>query len=345
MPVPRGDGAELRCAPSRSTSSSNSTRARDGIAVRARRRARCYERYGGEMDETSLHLSQSVGKSVLGLTRRHRRRRSRGARHGLRARGRAAAATTGATVRHLLDMTAAIDFVEDYAVVRGATTPPAAGTRRSPAVRATMLEYLPTIGPGRLVARRALALRHAEHGPARARRRARGGHAAGAGDQRACCGRRSGAERDAELTVDAAGHGHDRRRLLRHAARLRAARGAGRRRRSRHRPARLDRCARRGAHHGRRRRWSTPRATPTSGGSATGASLARGIHGQCIAVDPSGTVVAILSSWPDAVDERRDDRAARAHRPPHRVAASSSSSSPVYIAGGAFWNPRVSTSR
>ena len=40
----------------------------DGIAV-VRDGALLYERYGGEMEETSLHLSQSVGKSVLGLTR------------------------------------------------------------------------------------------------------------------------------------------------------------------------------------------------------------------------------------------------------------------------------------
>ncbi|MDA0171987.1 serine hydrolase [Solirubrobacter taibaiensis] len=37
-----------------------------------------------------------------------------------------------------------------------------------------------------------------------------------------------------------------------------------------------------------------------------GRVTARGIHGQCIAVDPNGTVVAILSSWPHAEDERRD---------------------------------------
>src|SRR6478736_5039097 len=39
----------------------------DGIAV-VRGGALLFECYGGEMDETSLHLSQSVGKSVVGLT-------------------------------------------------------------------------------------------------------------------------------------------------------------------------------------------------------------------------------------------------------------------------------------
>ena len=84
----------------------------DGIAV-VRDGALLYERYGGEMDETSLHLSQSVGKSVVGLTA------------GIVGVDPAALVTDfvpevrgsgydGATVRHLLDMTAAIDFVEDY---------------------------------------------------------------------------------------------------------------------------------------------------------------------------------------------------------------------------------------
>ena len=263
-----------------------------------------YERYGGEMDETSLHLSQSVGKSVVGLT----------------------AGIVGVDPAALVT-----DFVPE---VRGSgydgrDRPAPAGHDRGDRLRRGLrgvrgLRRRLRVAPadhrqsghgarvpgddraGRLVTRRTLALRHAEHGPARARRGARGGHAVGAGDQRGLWAP-LGAERDAELTVDAGGHGHDRRRLLRHAARLRAARRAGRRRRSRHRPARLDRCARRGARSRRRRRSSTPRATPTSGGSATGGVTARGIHGQCIAVDPSGTVVAILSSWPEAVDERRDD--------------------------------------
>ena len=85
----------------------------------------------------------------------------------------------GATVRHLLDMTAAIDFVEDYQsfVAYDAACgwhPPISG---SPG---TVLEFLATIGPA--------AWSHGERwhyatpntdllGP---RRRARGGHAVGA---------------------------------------------------------------------------------------------------------------------------------------------------------------------
>ena len=42
-------------------------------------------------------------------------------------------------------------------------------------------------------------------------------------------------------------------------------------------------------------------ATATSGGAATARTLARGIHGQLIAVDGE-TVVTILSSWPAALE-------------------------------------------
>ena len=116
----------------------------DGIAV-VRDGALVYERYGGEMDERSLHLSQSVGKSVVGLTA------------GIVGVDPAAPVTEfvpeirgsgydGATVRHLLNMTAAIDFVEDYQsfVAYDAACgwhPP------HPDVPGTILEYLPTIGP------------------------------------------------------------------------------------------------------------------------------------------------------------------------------------------------------
>ena len=89
----------------------------DGLAV-LHEGALVLEAYRNEMRPETLHLSQSVGKSVLGLLV--------GVLHG---RGALDPATPvvehvpevagsgyeGATVQHLLDMTAAIDFVEDYA--------------------------------------------------------------------------------------------------------------------------------------------------------------------------------------------------------------------------------------
>src|SRR5215207_5225810 len=73
----------------------------DGLAV-VRDGALVVERYGGEMTPESLHLSQSVGKSVLGLT------------VGILGLDPAALVTefvpeieasgyAGATIRHLLD--------------------------------------------------------------------------------------------------------------------------------------------------------------------------------------------------------------------------------------------------
>jgi CubicO group peptidase (beta-lactamase class C family) len=108
------------------------------------------ERYGGEMTKTSLHLSQSVGKSVLGLLVGILV--ARGAldteeRVTERVPEVADSGYAGATVQHLLDMTAAIDFVENYAVdfwrydIACGWHPPVAG-----ADARTILEFLPTIG-------------------------------------------------------------------------------------------------------------------------------------------------------------------------------------------------------
>ena len=189
------------------------------------------------MRPDTLHLSQSVGKSVLGLL------------VGVLPLDPATPVTEhvpevagsgydGATVQHLLDMTAAIDFVEDYETfwrydVACAWHPPhpVRARRDDPRVPADDRAR-------RLAARRAPALLDAEHRPARARRGARGRGAAGRADRaRAvgaarCRARRAGDGRHG-------GDGRDRRRLLRHPARLRAARRARapRRRRRRARPS------------------------------------------------------------------------------------------------------------
>jgi CubicO group peptidase (beta-lactamase class C family) len=84
----------------------------DGIAVLRGGRLVC-ERYANGMRPDTRHLSQSVAKSVLGLLF---------TTLGLDASTPvtelvpevAASGYRGATLRHLLDMTAATDFVEDY---------------------------------------------------------------------------------------------------------------------------------------------------------------------------------------------------------------------------------------
>src|SRR5918997_1954007 len=140
--VPRGDGPvrELPSRPARLDVADPPYL--DGLAV-LRGGELILERYANGMDETTLHLSQSVGKSVLGLV--------------VLAMGLdpetpvteavpevAGSGYDGARLRHLLDMTAAIDFVEDYADfwrydAACAWHPPAEG------VPGTILEFLPTI--------------------------------------------------------------------------------------------------------------------------------------------------------------------------------------------------------
>jgi CubicO group peptidase (beta-lactamase class C family) len=301
VPVPAGEARPLRAEPLDLELELDACT--DGIAV-VRGGALLYERYGGEMDETSLHLSQSVGKSVVGLTA------------GIVGVDPAAPITdfvpeveesgyAGATVRHLLDMTAAIDFVEDYQsfVAYDAACgwhPPVAG---SPG---TVLEFLATIGPA--------TWSHGERW-----------HSATPNTDllglvvERVAGRPLaqvisevlwaplGAERDAELTVDAVGTGTIGGGFC---ATLRDY-------------ARLGALVAEGGRGVVPRAWigalgSAPIQHPTTVEHAEGYAnqwwlrdgrvTARGIHGQCIAVDPGGTVVAILSSWPQAVDERRDDR-------------------------------------
>jgi CubicO group peptidase (beta-lactamase class C family) len=122
----------------------------DGVAV-ARGGALVLEHYDNGMGPSSRHLSQSVGKSAVGLLA--------GVLAGRGVLDPAAPVTEhvpevagsgyeGATVQHLLDMTAAIDFVEDYGGdfwkydIACGWHPPRAG-----AGAASILEYLPTIGP------------------------------------------------------------------------------------------------------------------------------------------------------------------------------------------------------
>ena len=299
VPVPAGEPRELRREPVDLELELDPCC--DGIAV-ARDGALVFERYGGECGEASLHLSQSVAKSVLGLTT------------GIVGVDPAAPVTdfvpevgesgyAGATVRHLLDMTAAIGFVEDYAsfVEYDAACgwhPPVAGAPGS------ILEFLARIGP-------------APHGHGErwhyatpntdllglVVERAAGAPLAAVISEALWAP--LGAEQDAELTVDPAGTaaiGGGFCATLRDYARLGLLVAEGGRG-----IVPPDWIAALGA---------TPIVAPTTVEHADGYAnqwwrrdgrvTARGIHGQCIAVDPGGTVVAILSSWPDAVDERRD---------------------------------------
>ncbi len=292
----------------------------DGLAV-AHRGALVLERYGGEMGPADRHLSQSVGKSVLGLLC-----------GVLAGDGRldpdapvadlvpevAGSGYAGARVRHLLDMTAAVSFVEDYAVdfwrydVACAWHPPVPGADAE-----NVLAFLPAVGP-------AAGWRHGERlhyaTPTTDLLGLVAGRAGGA-PLGALLARELwaplGAEADALLTVDRAGTGtigggfcptlRDVVRLgllvLDHGAGVVPADwvdGLGR-----GEPAAFLR--------------------PTAPGATAGASgygrqwwrrdggpLARGIHGQLVAVDDRAeVVVAILSSWPDATDARLE-RAQRA---------------------------------
>jgi hypothetical protein len=283
----------------------------DGLAV-LHHGALVLERYGGEMHERSLHLSQSVGKSVLGLLV--------GILDGDGRLDPASSVTDhvpevagsgydGATVRHLLDMTAAIGFVEDYEAdfwrydVACAWHPPRAGADAE-----TVLDFLPTIGP-------AGGWRHGErlhYATPNTDLLAIVAERAGGAPLAELISRElwapMGAECDAAVTVDRAGTatiGGGFCATLRDYARLgglvlaggggivpeawTAGLGAGDR-------AAFARCTARDATAGAEsygRQWWR----------RDGRTTARGIHGQTIAVDrPTQTVVTVLSSWPDATD-------------------------------------------
>jgi CubicO group peptidase (beta-lactamase class C family) len=284
----------------------------DGLAV-VHDGALVLERYRNGMTPATLHLSQSVGKSVLGLLVG-----VLGARGLLDPAARvsehvpevAGSGYAGATIGHLLDMTAAIDFVEDYAVdfwrydVACGWHPPRAG-----ADAGTILEFLPTIGP----APRAQGAAFHYATPNTDLLGIAAERAAGA-PLPELIGRElwgpMGAERDAELTVDPAGTaaiGGGICATLRDYARLGTlvlAGGAG--------PgggvvppgwiAQLGQ--------GDERAFAR-RTVPQLASGATGyrhqwwrrdgRAMARGIHGQLVSADPaSGVVVAVLSSWPEA---------------------------------------------
>ena len=88
----------------------------DGLLV-LKRGAVAYERYLNGMDERTLHLSQSVAKSFTGALAGILA--ARGVLDvGARVTGilpeLEATAYSGATVRHLLDMTSGVRFTEDY---------------------------------------------------------------------------------------------------------------------------------------------------------------------------------------------------------------------------------------
>ena len=149
VPVPRGDGpvAPLERAEADLDDFVEpllETAYADGLAVVHRGRL-VAERYGGEMTSArctsrsrsasrcsacwSGSLGLDTGEPVTELVPEV-----------------AGSGYEGATVRHLLDMTAAIDFVEDYAAfvrydVACGWHPPVPGAPR------TILEFLPTIGP------------------------------------------------------------------------------------------------------------------------------------------------------------------------------------------------------
>ena len=316
VPVPRGDGpvAALETDLAGLEDLADELLAdayADGVAV-LHEGALVFERYGGEMDVASLHLSQSVGKSVLGLLvgilagDRRLDPASPVTDHVPEVRG---SGYDGATVQHLLDMTAAIGFVEDYAVdfwrydVANAWHPPVPG-----ADARTILEFLPTIGP-------ADGWAHGERfhyaTPNTDLLGIVAERAAGAPLAEAIARELwapLGAERDARLTVDPAGTAgigggfcatlRDYARL----GRLVAAGGGGI-----VPSAWIDRL---GAGE------QSAFAQPTDPALLSGAGgyrnqwwrrderpMARGIHGQLIAVDrEADVVVTILSSWPDATD-------------------------------------------
>jgi CubicO group peptidase (beta-lactamase class C family) len=282
----------------------------DGVAV-LHDGAVVLERYANGMEPVTLHLSQSVGKSVLGLL------------VGVLAEGGAldpdaevselvpevaGSGYAGATVQHLLDMTAAIDFVEDYAVdfwrydIACGWHPP------HPDVAAgSILEFLPTIGPA--------GWGHGERfhyatpntdllGIAAERA---GGRPLGELIATQLWGP-LGPEHDAGLTVDPAGTaaiGGGFCATLRDYGRLGALVAVEGRGIVPERwiaglgdgdPAAFAASTTpegiSGAD-GYRNQWWRRDARP----------MARGIHGQLISVDrDAGVVVVILSSWPDATD-------------------------------------------
>ncbi len=246
------------------------------------------ERYENGMEPATRHLSQSVAKSVLGLL--------------VTVLGLdldtpvcelvpevAGSGYRGATLRHLMDMTAATDFVEDYTnfwrydAACGWHSP-------APGVPGSILEYLATIGPGTR-----------PHGE-RFENKSPNTHLLGFATARGAGAPLQeliarelwgpiGAAADAELAVDPAGTpviSGGFCATLRDDVRLgsfvleRAFSGLG------ERPIEDPRAVGYGAQW-----WRLP-------GDVL---AARGIHGQLVAVDRERlTVTVVLSSWPAATD-------------------------------------------
>jgi CubicO group peptidase (beta-lactamase class C family) len=279
----------------------------DGLAV-LHDGALVLERYRNDMGPESLHLSQSVGKSMLGLLcgiLAGRGALDTGALVTAYVPEVAGSGYEGATVQHVLDMTVATDFVEDYALdvwpydVACGWHPPV------PGAPGTILEYLATIGPA--------DWRHGERvhyaspntdllGVVAER--------AGGAPLAELFGRELwgplGAERDAELTVDAAGtaaiSGGFCATLLDYARVGELVRLGGRGVVPGDWVATLGR-----GDAGAFGRITVPEAASGASGYRNqwwwrdGRAMARGIHGQLIAVDAeAGVVVTILSSWPEA---------------------------------------------
>ena len=282
----------------------------DGLAV-LHGGALVLERYANGMDATTRHLGQSVSKSVLGLlvgVLCGRGALDPDARVTDHVPEVAASGYAGATVRHLLDMTAAVDFVEDYAAgfwrydVACGWHPP-----HPDAPARTILEFLPTIGPA--------AWAHGE----------RFHYASPTSDLLGVVAERAGgaplaellarelwiplgAEADAELAVDPAGTAVISGGVcatVRDLARLGTlvlgdgldvvpapwVAGLGR-----GDPAAFARVT---------VPETTAGAYATQWWTVDGRTAARGIHGQLVTVDRAArVVVVILSSWPDAVDAR-----------------------------------------
>ncbi len=281
----------------------------DGLAV-VRDGALVLERYCNGMTARTLHLSQSVGKSVLGLlvgVLVDTGRLDPDAPVVEHVPEVAGSGYDGARVQHLLDMTAAVDFVEDYADfwrydVACGWHPPAPG-----ADARSILRFLPTIGPA--------AWGHGERfhyatpntdllGVVAER--------AGGAPLAELLGRDLwtplGAAQDAELTVDPCGTaaiGGGFCATLRDYARLGALVADGGR-------GVVSSAWVGGLGAGDDAAFVRGTAPATESGASSygrqwwrrdGRTMARGIHGQLVAADPAaGVTVVVLSSWPTATD-------------------------------------------
>lgn len=281
----------------------------DGVLVAQRGTILC-ERYVNGMTPATLHLSQSVGKSVLGLLvgvlvgRGTLRREDLAATYVPEVSDSGFA---GATVGHLLDMTVALDFVEDYEDYWRYDTacgwhPSVAGAPDS------ILAFLPTIGPA--------SWAHGERFDYASPvtdllgivvERAAGHPLAGVIAEQLWGP--LGAEHDALLTIDRAGTGvisggicaclRDYARL----GRVVADGGAG------VVPSDWVDSLGRGSSDAWAAGTADPATRPGTTGYANqwwcfdGRPTARGIHGQMVTVDrDAGIVIAVLSSQPEALD-------------------------------------------